>query len=199
MNTPSHSVAQPPQSGPLPNPRHEAFAQAIASSQSAAAAYAGTYGQTRRHAAAVGGSRLLQKPAVLARVRALQSAAAQDVAADLRHLLHYLARVINTPISEVTASSDLCLRRKDTAHGEELAMPDKLTAVALAAKLQGFFRSDASPHPQPAPPPPPRNILTEEERLILIAQKRAASLAESEEDDEETGPTSPDDWRYEHR
>jgi hypothetical protein len=189
MNSQSRSANQS-LATPLLNPRHEAFAQAVASGQSSAEAYVCIYGQTRRHAAAVGGSRLRKKPAVTARVKALQTAAAEGVTVHLHHLLSFLSRVINTPISEVTESSTLCHRRKDTAYDEDLAMPDKLTAVALAARLQGFFRH--SPNARPSPPPiiPHPNVLTEEERLIIIAQKRAASIADNglPDDDHEFEP-----------
>jgi hypothetical protein len=173
-------------SSPLPNPRREAFAQAVALGQSNADAYLAVYGEGSRRAAGASGARLRGHPAVAARVQALQSAAAQDVTVHLHDLLHFLARVISTPISEVNATSDLCHRRKETAHGEEVLMPDKLAAVALAARLQGFFRA---PPPAPSQPPVPTvyppNVLTEEERLILIAQKRAAMEAMDGDDDPE--------------
>jgi hypothetical protein len=184
----------PPTSPPLPNPRHEAFAQAVASGQSATDAYVTVYGQGRRDSAANTGSRLRKDPAVAARIAALQSAAAQNVTIDLQKILGFLDRVIFTPIVEVTASSDLCHRKKATAHGDDLAMPDKLAAAALAARLLGFLRAPATLRPPPMPlSAPPSNVLTEEERLILIAQKRAAMEADdgSTDHDDDTNPTIP--------
>jgi hypothetical protein len=95
---------------PLSNPRHEAFAQAVASGLSATDAYVTVYSQRRRDSAAHIGCRLRKNPAVAARIAGLRSAAARQVTIDLQKILAFRERVITTPIGEVTASSDLCHR-----------------------------------------------------------------------------------------
>jgi len=99
-------------SEPLPNPRHEAFAQQVASGNNATAAYRGGGARVKRwqangravaiyegaspEVAAPAGCRLLRRPPIQARIRSLQKAAAQGVVISLNEMLEYLTRVIRT-------------------------------------------------------------------------------------------------------
>src|SRR5258708_3947902 len=128
-----------PNSEPLANSRHEAFAQEVASGKSGTEAYEAVYGVRGRNVATAAGSRLLRDPKVAARVKSFQTAAAQGVVADLHEIQAFLTRVMRTPVADVDASSDLCERRRDTAHGTDLFMPNKRGCVELLAKLQGLI------------------------------------------------------------
>jgi hypothetical protein len=187
-------------SEPLPNAQHEAFAREIAYGRNATQAYLNVYGTKNcpsgsdrpsgpdRRAAATGGSRLLRRKPIADRIKAIQEAGAAGVALELREIHAFLARVVRTPAGHVTPASDLCTRVKHTRDGHiDVSMPDKLAAIRLDAKLQGFFDPNhpaRNPHPpdQPAPGGPP--VLTEERRAVLMAKRRKFVLAQIKADEE---------------
>jgi hypothetical protein len=178
-----------PSSDPLPNPRHEAFAREVASGRNATQAYLNVYGTKNRQSgpdcptsphrrvASTGGSRLMRRKSIVARIKAFQQAGAAGIALDLREIHDFLTRVVRTPAGDILPSSDLCTRVKHTRDGTtDVWMPNKLACLRLSAKLQGFL--DTARTPKSDPPEqaqrelPP--VLTEERRAILIAQRRAA-------------------------
>ncbi len=187
-------------SEPLSNAQHEAFAREIASGRNATQAYLNVYGTKNcpsgsdrpsgpdRRAAATGGSRLLRRKPIADRIKAIQEAGAAGVALELREIHAFLARVVRTPAGHVTPSSDLCTRVKHTRDGHiDVSMPDKLAAIRLDAKLQGFFDPN-HPARKPNPPEPTEPggppVLTEERRAVLMAKRRKFVLAQIKADEE---------------
>jgi hypothetical protein len=198
--------ARTPSSDPLPNPRHEAFAREVALGRNATQAYINVYGTKnrnsdglddssfvirhssfpRRRVASTGGSRLLRRKPIVARIKAIQQAGAAGVALDLREIHDFLTRVVRTPAGDIVPSSDLCTRVKHTRDGTtDVWMPNKLACLRLSAKLQGFLdkppKCETPEPPQPDAPP----ILTEERRAILMARRRAAIRDYKEQAEEE--------------
>jgi hypothetical protein len=199
-------------SDPLPNPRHEAFAREVASGRNVTQAYLNVYSIENRHVASTGGSRLMRRKCIVARIKAFQQAGAAGVALDLREIHDFLARVVRTPAGHIVPSSDLCTRVKHSRDGAtDVWMPNKLACLRLSAKLQGFLDKSnparmTSPtgtaHPaswnttSPSQPPdasatsePSHShapfILTEEQREILMAQRRATIEAYKKQAKEE--------------
>lgn len=125
------------------------------------AAYSAAYGNTRSAEAAA--SRLLTTVKVKARIAALREEAARGAVYSLQQTLEYLTSGIVTPLGDVDERSKLCqaaeylvqggvrgkLRRGEAESGNEeeepetttvkIKMVDKLRAVELLAKLQGWM------------------------------------------------------------
>src|SRR5688572_30821085 len=140
----------------LDNPRHEAFAQAVASGLNASEAYRRVYQSTVKNADTLS-ARLSVK--VRDRIKEIQTAAATSAVLTLAEKREFLAKLIRTPIGDVDERSILCqaaeyqvaggmrgkLRRGDAESGNEQAEPavttvrikmaDKLKAIELDAKL----------------------------------------------------------------
>lgn len=104
---------------PLHNPRHERFAQLIASGESGAGTYQTCYG-TNGASAEAAASRLLRNDKVRKRVAELQSAAATEAVLTLERKRQLLA---------------------DIAEGrqQEAKISDRLRAIELDARLAGEF------------------------------------------------------------
>ena len=73
--------------GPLPSPRHEMFAQGVASGWSAAKAYALAYSRPRNGATRASASRLLTNANVKHRIAELRRGAAEQAKASLQALI----------------------------------------------------------------------------------------------------------------
>ena len=122
----------------LSNPRHERFAQLVATGQSAAEAYRAVYG-AKGKAAENSGSRLLGNVGVSARIAELQQKAAEKAVLTLVEKREFLRRVVMTAIRDVDERSNLCQSVECTDKGRKFRMPDKLRAIELDAKLAGEF------------------------------------------------------------
>jgi hypothetical protein len=129
----------------LTNPKHEKFAQAVASGTSAAAAYRKLY-KCQPQTAETSGPELARNPQVSLRVAEIRENA-NKVAAEKLNLtqeeaLQYLARVVRTPIGEIDQTSDLCQERTYVEGNEETSvkvkMPGKLDAIKLMASMCGW-------------------------------------------------------------
>ena len=120
---------------PLENARHESFAQAVASGNSASEAYrqSGARGKN----ADVHAARLMVNDGISKRVAELKAAQAHKSELSRDPLREFLAEVILTPAGKVNEQSRLCQSYKVTPEVREIRMPDKLRAVELA-KLCGF-------------------------------------------------------------
>jgi hypothetical protein len=73
--------------GPLPSPRHETFAQAVASGMSASKGYALAYSRPRDGATRACAARLLTHANIKRRIAELRHEAAEQAAASLRVLI----------------------------------------------------------------------------------------------------------------
>jgi len=128
----------------LKNPRHEKFAQLVASGKyTLTAAYREIYPSSRRwkdvtlHPRA---SRLMCK--VYARVQELQAAAAEKAVIYKASILGYLRDVILTPIGQLDASSPLVQRYVVRGDTVIITMPSKIGAVQELAKALGWYQAD---------------------------------------------------------
>lgn len=99
---------------PLKDPRHEAFAQKVASGMESTAAYQSLYPSTSHFSARSSASRLLKK--VGARIRALQNEIAEKNLFSREEVLFKLQEIV------VSARYDA----------------DRIKALALIAEMQGF-------------------------------------------------------------
>lgn len=147
----------------LKNPKHEAFAQAVAGGMEAGKAYRKVY-KSKAKTAETSGPRLFRNVAVKARVRELQEETSKTIAFTKQEALEFLADVIRTPIGDIDETSPLCqeytvdeinsgggqgkLRRGNAPEGNErrgdsilrtkLKMPSKLDALKQMAQLCGW-------------------------------------------------------------
>lgn len=122
----------------LENPRHEAFAQALAQGATADGAYEAAGFRAHRGNAA----RLSANESVRARVRELQEQTSRSIAFTKQDALEFLADVVRTPIGEVDHTSRLCQERTYIEGQEQTSvrvkMPGKLDAVKVMAQLCGW-------------------------------------------------------------
>lgn len=154
----SHAAAK---GGSVLNERQRKFAERYATGLPAGRAYeqAGfkASGATANEAA----SRLLKNVNVCQYVRSLRRRAAESSEAvtilSIIEKRQFLARIVRTAISEVTAKSDLCQEHTETTTETggtvKYKMPCKLRALELDAKLAGELteKEDAPPKPPDVP------------------------------------------------
>jgi phage terminase small subunit len=123
----------------LDNPRHEAFAQAVAKGSKGADAYRKGYGKevasARQRAC-----ELMKDRDISERIKELQSKSADGVALTLREMHDFLRSTLLTAPGSIDENNPLCQSFKYTETMRELKMCDKLRALELAAKLQGMLR-----------------------------------------------------------
>lgn len=150
----------------LKNPRHEAFAQAVASGTSGTEAYRRVYGAKANKNAENLACRLSRNVNVRQRVSELQQKSATATTLSLQEKREFLAKLVRTPIGSIDETSELCqaaeyqvsgglrgrLRRGQADRGNEqgetevttvrIKLADKLKAIELDAKLAGEFTED---------------------------------------------------------
>lgn len=121
----------------LDNPRHEAFAQAVACGQKGAEAYRKVYGEHQRNARSSASALLKDNPDISQRVLEISQRAATGAVMTLQEEMEYLTRAILTPIDQIDETSVLCQRVKRTADGTvEYWCVDKLGSMRLLADLK---------------------------------------------------------------
>lgn len=123
---------------PLPNPRHEAFAFLVAGGASAAEAYRKAGFKCSNATAQTNGPALSREAHMRLRIADLKRKAqerAKEREADgvltLAEKRLFLARVLRTPVGQVTADSDLAQEVTVDEKSMKVKMPDKLRALAL--------------------------------------------------------------------
>jgi len=134
---------------PLANLSHEAFALLLAQGEvSAAEAYRQEVSATCAVATSeTKGPALARKSQVRVRIEWLKGQVnekakekAEGTILTMLEKREFLARVVRTPVGEVTEMSDLC-QEKDETFGDnpklKIKMPDKLRAIALDNDLAG--------------------------------------------------------------
>jgi hypothetical protein len=125
---------------PLSNPRHEAFAQALATGKPAAEAYR-LAGYAEAHAKNAG-SRLANKPEVKARVALIRGETDAVTTISKARALEILAEIITTPIGKVDQDHYLCQEHSRTTgeHSttEKWKMPSKMDALKLLGNWCGW-------------------------------------------------------------
>jgi len=124
----------------LSNPRHEAFAQAIARGTEVTEAYGKVYPKASRSSANSAGPRLLG--VVRARVSELQSLAEEATLLTIVEKRKFCAAALRTPVSEIDETSPLCLGVKRTGSSVEYKTVDKLKALQLDNELAGYGKPE---------------------------------------------------------
>ena len=118
----------------LQNPRHERFAQAVASGRSASEAYRQS-GATGKNAD-VQAAKLVVRGSICERVAELKEAQSRKSELSRDQLREFLTEVILTPAGRVDEKSRLCQSYKITPELREIRMPDKLAAAAIGKTLR---------------------------------------------------------------
>jgi hypothetical protein len=126
------------------NPRHELFAQTVASGKSASEAYRQS-GATGKNAD-VHAARLMVNDGICQRVAELKAAQSQKSELSRDQLRKFLTEVILTPAGKVDEQSRLCQSYKNTPEVRQIRMPDKLRAVEQLAKLCGWNEAEKHEH-----------------------------------------------------
>lgn len=126
----------------LSNSKHELFAQGVARGEDAVSAYGAVFNCAEKSARA-NAFRLRKNAEVCARVRELQSVAAERVVWSVEERLRYFKEVAETPAGEVDANHRLCQSMKTTGSSQEVRTPDKLRAVIAFGELAGDYAKKA--------------------------------------------------------
>jgi hypothetical protein len=128
----------------LRNPRHELFAQAVASGKSASEAYrqSGAAGKN----ADVHSARMMVNDGICKRAAELKAAQSQKSELSSDQLREFLVAVIQTPAGKVDEQSRLCQSYKNTSEARQIRMPDKLRAVEQLVKLCGWNEPEKFEH-----------------------------------------------------
>lgn len=119
----------------LDNSKHELFAQALATGETADAAYVKAGYKANRGNAAT----LKTNQSILDRVEELKAEAAKGVTFDLEQGYKWLQEIIETPIGKITRDHKLAQEYSETEHGTRLKMPGKMDAFREIAKLRGWY------------------------------------------------------------
>ena len=131
----------------LTNPQHEQFARLVASGSSLVDAYHLVYPEIPRSAAQDKASRLAQRPEVEERLAELVEESAEGAIWTLADRLAYLRAVACATPAEVNMGSPYCAGLHWTATGPVYRLYDKVSALALYAKLAGDLDAPAGPAP----------------------------------------------------
>lgn len=132
--------------GALRNSRHEAFAIAVASGESALGAYVQTYRVERDNCGSASACRLMGRSDISERINELKTHNGNHAILSLAEKRRFLRSVVKTPIGDVDETSELAqsvkrstrrTRDGETIEDTEIKLPDKLRAVELDAKLAG--------------------------------------------------------------
>ena len=119
----------------LANPRHELFAQAVASGKSASEAYRQS-GATGKNAD-VHAARLMVNDSIRKRVAELKEAQSKKCEMTRDQLRHFLVDVIRAKPEDASFNNPLCEVAMAKA-GPAAVFPSKLAAAAQLAKLTGW-------------------------------------------------------------
>lgn len=125
----------------LSNPRHEAFAQAVAKGDEPTSTYARIYRVKGRDAAAASASRLLSdaRYRVAARITEMQRSSATATTLTMQERREYFARVVRAKLHELdlTKDGDLIQEIIDNEQGRKVKLPGKRECIMDDAKLAG--------------------------------------------------------------
>lgn len=128
----------------LKNPKHEAFAQAVANECSAAEAYRN--GWTCSEATAeTNGPRLARDTQVSLRIAELRKEASEASKLTRQGMVRWLERIITAKPSEASADSDIC-ETVMTKMGPFTQLCSKLTAAEKLIKMAGWNEPEQVRH-----------------------------------------------------
>jgi hypothetical protein len=132
---------------PLPSPRHETFAQAVASGMSASKAYSVAYARPRNGATRSSAARLLTKANVRRRIAELRCEAAEQARASLRILIPALEECARIAISAGRLNNAVRLLQQladISAQANRAAWPQNASRSSTPV-ISGSERAPASP------------------------------------------------------
>ena len=124
----------------LKNPKHEAFAQAVANECSAAEAYRQGWGCSAK-SAETAGPRLARDVQVSSRISELRNEASEASKLTRQGMVRWLERIITAKPSEASADSDIC-ETVMTKMGPFTQLCNKLTAAEKLIKMAGWNEPD---------------------------------------------------------
>ena len=128
------------------SPKQEAFAQQVASGESAAAAYRAVNPKASRANAQTSGPLLLRRSHIALRVNELRQAvrtlAARKFTLTKVELLKYFQEVMETPAGELTEGHRLCQEVSIGKEGRRIKMPGKLEAAEKIIKVMRWYEPD---------------------------------------------------------
>lgn len=135
----------------LKNPKHEAFAQAIANGATGVQAYRDEVAIGCTTASAIqAASRLLSDVNVSSRVEELQKLAETTLEKRLgwskEKALSYLVEILETPVGEVDKNHRLAQEYKDTEDSSQVKLPSKADAMKQIATMCGWNAPDKVEH-----------------------------------------------------
>ena len=125
----------------LSNSRHEAFAVAVATGGTAVDAYRRAFKYTGKNADSLGCRLMSGKVSnqINERVREIQRRAESETVLTVAEMLRFLTDLVRASPADVTDESPFVLRYEKTPNSLKVHFFDKLRAIELAAKLQGFL------------------------------------------------------------
>src|ERR1700679_965643 len=154
----------------LDNPRHEAFAQAVANGMSGAAAYRKVYGDDKKNPRG-SASNLKKETDISKRIKEIAALSDSPKVMTLQAEKEFLTQVIETSIDTIDEPSILCQRYRYKPDGtRELWMVDKLGAMRLLADL----KKELSDRVQPVNVSVSVTVMTADRRRELQEKKRLA-------------------------
>ena len=128
------------------SPKQEAFAQQVASGESAAGAYRAVNPKASRAHAQTSGPLLLRRSHIALRVdelrQAVRTLAARQFALTKVELLKYFQEVMETPAGELTEGHRLCQEISMGKAGRTIKMPGKLEAAEKIIRMMGWYEPD---------------------------------------------------------
>jgi len=130
--------------------RHEAFAQQVASGESAAAAYRAVYTKASVSSAQTLGPEMLRNPQISFRVnelrREVRAVAAKNFAMTKVTMLNWLKSIIDTPVGEVHEAHELAQEvtycESSMGSSKKVKMPGKLEAAEKIIRMMGWNEPD---------------------------------------------------------
>jgi len=173
----------------LENTRHEHFCQLVAKGASHRNAYRETYGKDAGYLG-TGGSKLMQIARIRARVAELQAEGARETSVTLEAAQRFLHSVVMAKPAEVDENSPICQSIRRTQTSIECKLPDKLRALELAMKLQGFLREPAGQKTGDSAGDRPEFVLSKS-MLLAIQQKRQEAIASQKYNSVDNSPAHP--------
>lgn len=121
-------------------PKQLEFIKLYAVSKNATEAYGQAYGVDHMAGSnRASAARLLAYPEVQAELARMSRPYGHGKVLSLSQIQGFLYEVATTPAGEITRDHMLCEQITPTEHGDKLAMPSKMDAVKLSAKLSGHM------------------------------------------------------------
>ena len=129
-------------------PRQERFCVLYFGGKSATNAYREAYGNVRTARAAA--SRLLTSVNIQTRLSELGRAMVLDAVISRQRMLEFLTRIVMTPLADIDERHELCAKATySNGRLKHLRIVDKMRAIELLARMQGWFAEHQKPDPAP--------------------------------------------------